>query len=70
MIKIPQPAEPESTKPGEAPCSTYTVDQAAKILGISRWAAYQAAREGELPTIRIGKRLIVPRAALERMLAG
>lgn len=47
---------------------TYTVEEAALALGIGRQAAYEAARRGELPTIRIGRRILVPKAALERML--
>jgi len=47
-----------------------TVGEAASILQISRGAAYQAAKTKELPTIRIGRRLLVPIAALERMLGG
>jgi len=47
-----------------------TVGEAAAILQISRGAAYQAARTKQLPTIRIGRRLLVPVAALDRMLAG
>ena len=50
-----------------------TVEEAAKVLGISRWLAYEQARTGELAgvrVIRIGRRLLVPRAALERVLAG
>ncbi len=47
---------------------TYTVPETAKILGIGRSAAYEAARSGQIPTIRIGKRILVPLAALERML--
>jgi excisionase family DNA binding protein len=47
---------------------TLTVVEAAEILGISRSSAFQAASNGELPVIRIGKRLLVPRIALERML--
>jgi hypothetical protein len=51
--------------------STFTVDEAGvEILGLSRCSAYTAARTGAIPTIRIGKRLIVPRVALERLLAG
>jgi excisionase family DNA binding protein len=46
---------------------TVTVDIAAKILGISRSFAYEAARRGEIPTIKIGRRLLVPRAALDRL---
>ncbi len=47
---------------------TISVDQAGEILGISRSSAYQAARTGEIPTIRIGRRLVVPTAALLRLL--
>ena len=45
-----------------------TVGEAAAILQISRGAAYQAARTKQLPTIRIGRRLLVPLGALERLL--
>ena len=45
-----------------------TVVEAGRALDLSRNAAYGAARRGDIPTIRIGKRLLVPRAALERML--
>jgi excisionase family DNA binding protein len=47
---------------------TLTVEEAAAALGISRGAAYAAARQGAIPTLRIGRRLIVPRAAIARML--
>jgi excisionase family DNA binding protein len=47
-----------------------TINEAAVMLRISRRAAYEAARRKEIPTIRIGRRLLVPLAALERMLAG
>jgi excisionase family DNA binding protein len=47
---------------------TLTVEEAARVLGIGRSAAYLAARRGDLPAIRIGRRYVVPRAALERML--
>jgi excisionase family DNA binding protein len=46
-----------------------TVNEAALMLRISRGAAYQAAKTKQLPTIRIGRRLLVPLAALERLLA-
>jgi excisionase family DNA binding protein len=45
---------------------TYTVEEAARILGICRAVAY---RPGVLPTVRVGGRRLVPRKALERMLA-
>lgn len=47
---------------------TITVDEAAEMLGISRNTAFKRATTGELPTIRLGRRLLVPKAAIERML--
>jgi excisionase family DNA binding protein len=47
-----------------------TISEAARMLGISRGGAYEAAKRREIPTIRIGRRLLVPLAALERMLSG
>lgn len=43
---------------------TLTIEEAGKLLGVSRGLAYQAAREGQIPTIRLGRRLLVPRARL------
>ena len=48
---------------------TYTIPEAGKKLGIGRRLAYELAASGQLPIIRIGGRILVPRAALERMLA-
>jgi excisionase family DNA binding protein len=47
---------------------TLTVEETADRLGISRALAYKAARRGELPIIRIGRRYLVLKAELERML--
>ena len=47
---------------------TVTVVEAAKLLGIGKNAAYEAANAGQLPVIRIGRRMVVPVAALERLL--
>lgn len=52
------------------PKQTYTIAEVALILGVGRTAAYEAARTGEIPTIKIGKRLLVSKVALERLLAG
>lgn len=49
--------------------TTLTIPEAATTLGLSRASAYEAARRGEIPTIRIGKRILVPVVALEKMLA-
>lgn len=45
-----------------------TVREAAERLGLSRNGTYEAIRRGELPALRIGRRVLVPLAALERML--
>jgi excisionase family DNA binding protein len=47
---------------------TISVEEAGRILGVSRGAAYAYARDGSIPTIRLGKRLLVPKAAIEKML--
>ena len=49
---------------------TITVEEAGKLLGISRNSAFEAARRGEIPTVRLGRRILVPRKALERLLEG
>lgn len=49
---------------------TLTVAEAARLLGIGRSLAYELARRGELPgALRLGGRIVVSRAALERFLA-
>jgi excisionase family DNA binding protein len=47
---------------------TFTIDQAAALLGISRSTAYECARRGELPVLRFGRRLVVTRATLVTLL--
>ena len=49
---------------GVAARTTITVEEAAALLGIGRTAAYDAARRGQLPTRRLGRRLFVPVPAL------
>ncbi len=44
--------------------ATMAVPEAAVLLGVSRSAAYRAVARGEIPTIRIGRRLLVPSAKL------
>ena len=45
-----------------------TIEEAAGVLRISRGSAYEAARRGELPTVRVGRSLRVPRARLLELL--
>lgn len=53
--------------PPEAPL-TYSILEAARLLGLGRTAAYNAVQTGDLPTVRFGGLLRVPKAALERLL--
>ena len=48
---------------------TVTVKEAATLLGIGRDTAYAAVRDGTLPSIRLGKRLVIPIAALNKLLS-
>jgi excisionase family DNA binding protein len=47
---------------------TMTVEEVARALGISRAFAYEAVRRGDIPHIKIGRRTLIPRAALARVL--
>jgi excisionase family DNA binding protein len=51
---------------------TYSIPEVARLLGLGRSAAYAAAERGDLPVpvLRIGRRLVVPRAPLDRLLDG
>ncbi len=48
---------------------TYDAGTAAKLLGLSKNSVYQGLLTGQIPCIVIGRRKIIPRAALEKMLA-
>ena len=47
---------------------TYSIEETAKLLHISRNACYEAAKTGQVPIVRIGKRILVPKIALEKLL--
>lgn len=47
---------------------TITVEEAGAALGLSRAASYAAVKRGDIPVIRVGRRLLVPTARLLRML--
>lgn len=63
-LRVPVPGDVEDKR------LTLTVEEAAEILGLSRAFAYEAVRRGEIPSIRIGRRVLVPKAALNRLLSG
>jgi excisionase family DNA binding protein len=58
----------DNERGGETPSRTVSVEEAARIIGISRALAYDAVARGEIPTLRIGRRVLVPRARLSAML--
>ena len=39
----------------------YSVPEAGRLLGLSRNAAYEAAKRGDIPTLRFGRLLRVPK---------
>lgn len=42
------------------PRMTISVEETASLLGVSRWLAYDQIQRGELPAVRVGRRLRVP----------
>lgn len=59
--------EPHTKGPSEKSL-VYEVPEAGAMLGLNRNASYAAAKRGDIPTIRFGKLIRVPKAAFERML--
>ena len=53
---------------GGGECLVYDIPEVARILGMGRNAAYEAAKRGDFPTIKIGKLIKVPKAAFHQML--
>lgn len=47
-----------------------TIEETANRLGVVPDTVYRAAKRGEIPTIRVGRKVLVPRAAFERLLEG
>ena len=60
----------DNTHEADAKEYVTTIPKAGKrYFGIGRSASYEAARRGEIPTIKIGRKLFVPVAAMKRKLA-
>ena len=72
MIPMPIFAKAPSKKIAEPPPpiqrGTYTLDEVAVLIGMSRNAVYTAAKKGELPVFRVGKRILMSRTAFARWL--
>jgi excisionase family DNA binding protein len=50
-------------------CEVFSVEEAGRRLGLGRAAAYAHAKAGHLPVIRLGNRMLVPKAAFAKLLA-
>lgn len=49
-------------------CQTVNVDEAARIIGVGRNRLYESIRQGELPVLRLGRRILISRVVLDRIL--
>lgn len=72
LLEVPgtlgQVPSPPSTLVHGSRSAVLSVSEAADALGISASLAYRLVGRGELPSVRLGRRLVVPRVAIERML--
>lgn len=60
LVPVPEPPVIER--------KVLTVLETARVLGISRALAYHLVARGQLPCIRLGRRIVIPRHALDAML--
>jgi excisionase family DNA binding protein len=63
-----KPRQPTTQIPDPTVRPTLSIEEAGQFLGISRTAAYNAAQTGDIPTIKIGSRKLVPTARLRELL--
>lgn len=47
---------------------TISVEEAARRIGVSRGLAYSLCRQGRLPVVRFGKRILVSKAGLAALM--
>jgi excisionase family DNA binding protein len=47
---------------------TLTVEEAGQLLGVSRSYAYELVRQGALPCMRLGRRIVIPVRALDALI--
>ena len=64
-----EPAEARTRRPHATGRLALSVEEVSHLLGISTWLAYAMVAQGQIPAIRLGRRLVVPRAALDQMLS-
>lgn len=59
-------AQRQRPKPAEEPL-LLSVPEAARLLGVGATFGWTMVRRGEIPTIKLGRRVLVPRAAIEQL---
>ena len=47
----------------------YSPMEVAELLGLGRSSTYQALAEGRIPSIRVGKKILIPKAGLVKLLS-
>ncbi len=62
-----KPAAKPPRRARTAPPLTMTVEETADALGIGRTLAYELVTRGELPALRLGRRIVIPRSAIEEL---
>ena len=67
--KPPVHSSPTSASTSLAHCRTMTAHELATLLGVDRKTVYQGALRGEIPSIRIGRRVLFPHSAIESWLS-
>jgi len=62
--------QPSRARKAPAPDAlTISVERAGELLGISRASAYAAVNQGRIPCLRFGRKVVVPRQAIDRMIS-
>ncbi len=54
----------------ESDRKVWTVSEVARLLGISRAHAYDLVAQGAIPHVRLGRRIVVPKIAVDELLRG
>ena len=52
----------------DSQCGVYLVEEGAAKLGLNIKSVYEGIKVGEIPSVRIGRRVLIPKAALDRLL--
>ena len=56
------------TSSGQILRLTFSVEEVAQLLGLSRSAVYEAIARGDIPALRFGRRIVIARHALDQLL--